>query len=67
MAESMRNAIRKIAIKDKRTGKILGDISASIGVAHLTKGMDPLTLIEKADSQLYEAKRLGRNRVMPMI
>jgi diguanylate cyclase len=44
----------------------LGDIAASIGVAELTKGMNTLTLVEKADSQLYEAKRLSRNRVMPM-
>lgn len=66
MAESMRRAIEKIGVKDKRSGEILGDIAASIGVAELTKGMNPLALIEKADKQLYEAKRLGRNRVMPM-
>jgi diguanylate cyclase len=66
MAESMRKAIEKIGVKDKRTGEVLGDIAASIGVAELTKGMNPLALIEKADKQLYEAKRLGRNRVMPM-
>jgi diguanylate cyclase len=67
MAESMRKAIEKIGVKDKRTGEIMGDITASIGVAEFTKGMNPLALIEKADKQLYEAKRLGRNRVMPMI
>jgi diguanylate cyclase len=67
MAESMRKAIEKIGVKDKRTGKVLGDIAASIGVAELTKGMNPLALIEKADKQLYQAKRLGRNRVMPML
>lgn len=66
MAESMRTAIQKIGVKDKRSGETLGDISASLGVAILTKGMNPLALIEKADKQLYEAKRLGRNRVMPM-
>jgi len=66
MAESMRKAIEKIGVKDKRTGEVLGDIAASIGVAELTKNMNPLALIEKADKQLYEAKRLGRNRVMPM-
>ena len=67
IAESMRNAIQRIGVKDKRTGKVLGDITASIGVAEMKKGMNPLALIEKADKQLYEAKRLGRNRVMPMM
>ncbi|WP_407636119.1 GGDEF domain-containing protein [Paraglaciecola psychrophila] len=67
MAESMRKAIEKIGVRDKRTGEIMGHITTSIGVAEFTKGMNPLALIEKADKQLYEAKRLGRNRVMPMI
>lgn len=67
MAESMRKAIEKIRVKDKRTGEILGDIAASFGVAELIKGMNPLALVEQADKQLYEAKRLGRNRVMPML
>lgn len=66
MAESMRKAIEKIGVKDRRSGEVLGDIAASIGVAELRKGMNPLALIEQADKQLYEAKRLGRNRVMPM-
>ena len=67
MAESMRKAIEKIAVKDKRSGETLGDISVSIGMAEMTKGMNPLALIELADKQLYEAKRLGRNRVMPIL
>lgn len=67
MAESMRRAIEKIAVKDKRSGAILGDITASFGVAQLEKGMNPLALVEKTDKFLYEAKRLGRNRVMPML
>ena len=67
MAESMRKAIEKMAVKNKRTGEVLCDITASIGVAELTKNMNPLALIEKVDKQLYEAKRLGRNRVMPMM
>lgn len=43
-------------------------VTVSIGVA--TAGADeavndPLTLITLADRQLYQAKRMGRNRVMP--
>jgi diguanylate cyclase len=63
----MRRTIEKIAVKDKRNGEILGDISASFGIAELRKGMNPLALVESADKQLYEAKHLGRNRVMPML
>ena len=66
MAESMRKAIEKIGVKDKRSGEMLGGITASFGVAQLEKGMNPLALIEKTDTFLYEAKRLGRNRVMPI-
>lgn len=67
MAESMRRAIEKIGVKDKRSGEVLGGITASFGVAQLEKGMNPLALVEKTDKLLYQAKDLGRNRVMPML
>jgi diguanylate cyclase len=66
LAEAMRKGIEKIGVKDKRSGEVLGDIAASMGLAEMIKGMNPLALIDQADKQLYMAKKLGRNRVMPM-
>ena len=65
-ADGLRRNIEKITIKDKRTGKQVANISASFGVAELIKGEGPESLIERTDALLYEAKHLGRNRVMPV-
>ncbi|PWI32643.1 GGDEF domain-containing protein [Vibrio albus] len=65
-ADSIRRSIEKISIKDKRTGEQVENISASFGVAELNEGEQPINLIDNADQQLYQAKSLGRNRVMPV-
>ncbi len=65
-AESLRRSIEKLSIKDKRTGKQVGNITASFGVAELQVDESAESLIERADKLLYEAKQLGRNRVMPL-
>ena len=65
-AEVMRRAVEKIQLKDKKTGKTIDGIAASFGVAQAQPKMQPSDLIELADQQLYKAKQLGRNRVMPM-
>lgn len=67
MAEMMRKTVEKIAVKDRRSGETLGDITISIGLAEKPLKGDAQKLLELADKQLYEAKRLGRNRVMPML
>ncbi len=66
LAESLRRGIEKLAIKDRRKGGTVDSITASFGVAQWQQGGNAHQLIEKADSLLYEAKRLGRNRVMPI-
>ncbi|EEX93810.1 GGDEF family protein [Vibrio orientalis CIP 102891 = ATCC 33934] len=65
-AESLRRAIEKLSIKDRRTSEQIGNITISLGVAELQPGETANSLIERADKLLYEAKELGRNRVMPL-
>ncbi|MGF1754298.1 GGDEF domain-containing protein [Vibrio makurazakiensis] len=65
-AETNRRAVEKLSIKDRRSGQQVANISASFGVAEYKPGDTAESLIEKADTLLYEAKSLGRNRVMPL-
>ncbi|RKF13319.1 GGDEF domain-containing protein [Alginatibacterium sediminis] len=68
LAESMRRAVEKLSLRDRRKNRNIDNITASFGVAafdHKTKS--PKDLIAEADKQLYEAKNLGRNRVMPIV
>ncbi len=61
------NALRKaVAGKDvinRSTGKVLGRITMSVGVAEFSKEKTPEELIERADGALYTAKHNGRNQV----
>lgn len=65
-ADVMRRGIEKLQLKDRKSGQTIGGITASFGVAQLSDRSKPTEMIETADTQLYEAKNLGRNRVMPM-
>lgn len=58
--------IEKLRVRDKRSGTQVQSITASFGVAEFEVGDTPESLVNKADKQLYEAKQLGRNRVMPL-
>ncbi|WP_261925094.1 diguanylate cyclase domain-containing protein [Shewanella sp. NFH-SH190041] len=42
-------------------------MSASVGVSCHQQAESLSLFIAQADTQLYEAKKLGRNRVMPII
>ena len=61
------NALRKaVASKDvinRSTGKVLGRITMSVGVAEYAADKTVEDLIERADSALYTAKHNGRNQV----
>ncbi|MDX2321485.1 MAG: diguanylate cyclase [Moritella sp.] len=65
-AESIRRAIERLSIRDKRTGKVIDNITISIGVSENKPRDSSHEILTRADLQLYEAKRLGRNRVMPL-
>ena len=39
------------------------NVTFSCGIAKQTKDLTPITLFEKADKALYEAKRSGKNRI----
>lgn len=66
LADVLRRTVEKISVKDRRTGQALGDITVSIGVSQKAPKEQPASFIERADKLLYDAKRLGRNRVMPI-
>ena len=64
LAESFRQRICEKRLIIRKTGKDLGQVSVSIGVAEFTF-VEPLSqFIERADRALYMAKQTGRNRVV---
>ncbi|WP_117232426.1 GGDEF domain-containing protein [Vibrio maerlii] len=65
-AEATRRSIEKLIVKDKRSGNSVSSITASFGVAEVQPNETFTSLLSRADKLLYEAKQLGRNRVMPL-
>ena len=62
----MRRGLEKLSIKDRRKDQRIDNITASFGVSQWQERQSVIQLIENTDKLLYEAKRLGRNRVMPI-
>ncbi len=63
VAENIRSHLNGSQLCLVESGKPLGTLSASFGVACYREGDSIDDLIQRADMALYQAKRLGRNRV----
>lgn len=64
VAQSICQAVRSDNLKQKSTGKKLGKVTISIGLASHLSGESPKDLINRADKALYAAKASGRDRVV---
>ena len=64
VAEHIRRAVMSKELVKRSTGENLGRVTISIGVAAYRQGDTYTSLIERADSCLYAAKRGGRNKVV---
>lgn len=65
IAEKCRSVVQDLAIPHEKSGAS-NVLTISIGVASLTPAPDsePASLFEVADRMLYQAKQLGRNRIV---
>jgi diguanylate cyclase len=63
VAENIRNTISSKRLALKSTGKTLGLVTISFGVAQFKPGETLEEFIARADGGLYAAKKHGRNRV----
>ncbi|MEA2906762.1 MAG: diguanylate cyclase [Alphaproteobacteria bacterium] len=64
VADHIRRAVMTKELMKRSTGEHLGRVTISVGVAALRAGDTAQTLIERADTCLYAAKRSGRNKVV---
>ena len=64
ISDKIRKAIQAKELLKRSTNEKLGRITSSFGIAMLRPKDTEVTLIERADTALYAAKRNGRNRVV---
>jgi diguanylate cyclase (GGDEF)-like protein len=67
VAEAVREGVLQLQVQHEHSG-VAAHVTLSIGVAGLLPGRDvaPERLIASADQALYQAKKLGRNRVVTL-
>jgi diguanylate cyclase len=64
VAEHIRCRVMGMQFVKRSTGETIGRVTISAGVAACRRGETPWSLMQRADTCLYAAKRHGRNRVI---
>ncbi|HET7156101.1 MAG TPA: GGDEF domain-containing protein [Hyphomicrobiaceae bacterium] len=64
LTENIRSQLESKELAVNNSGELIGQITASFGIAQLGEHDDATTLVQRADARLYEAKCAGRNRVV---
>ena len=62
--EVVRRSVESRELLKRTTGESLGRVTISLGVAVLRPGETATSLLERADTCMYHAKRTGRNRTV---
>lgn len=63
VAETLRKSIESKEVTDRTSGKSLGTITLSFGVAKFRSDEDITGFVERAQAALADAKKAGRNKV----
>jgi diguanylate cyclase len=64
LMDQIRHGVEGVNWKHIKSGRRIGHVTASFGVAELRDGEAASSLVERADANLYAAKSEGRNRVV---
>jgi len=64
LAEQIRSSLSKMNLRIKDTGKSIGNITISLGIALYKSNESIEAVIKRADDALYRAKNTGRNRTI---
>jgi diguanylate cyclase len=64
LTDQIRTRLEAQQWMNAQSGQLFSKITASFGIVRLGEKDDPETLVKRADTMLYEAKRTGRNRII---
>jgi diguanylate cyclase len=64
LTDQIRSRLETQQWMNAQSGQLFSKITASFGIVRLGEKDDAETLVKRADTMLYEAKRTGRNRIV---